>query len=101
MANSITPLTPASGVAQLGAERRRNERTSINIEAILRFENRLQVLHGTVCDLGVGGTGFICHQAVAAHTRCQLQFMLPPLPQAPSQTVNVAATAIYSMQVIG
>ena len=101
MANSITPLTPASGIAPLGAERRRGERTPIQIQAILRFDEHLQVLQGTICDLSVGGTGFICHQAVAAHSRCKLQFMLPALPQTPSHTVSLPAMAVYSMQVIG
>lgn len=100
MTDSITP-TPHAGVMQFGAERRKGERTATSIQAFLRFEDRLQVLQGSVCDLSVGGTGFICHQALAAHSKCKLQFVLPALPQTPSQSVNVSAIVITSMQVVG
>jgi hypothetical protein len=100
MTISIPPTSPI-GIVQHDAERRKAERTAMNIQAILRFQDRLQTLQGSVCDLGVGGAGFICHQAVAAQSRCTLQFMLPMLPHIASHAVNIPVIVINSMQVIG
>ncbi len=100
MTSPITPVSHA-GILQLGAERRKAERTALSIQAILRFQDRLQILQGTVCDLSVGGSGFICHQAVTAQSKCTLQFMLPMLAQMASQSANLPVVVVNSMQVIG
>lgn len=98
---TLIPPLPHAGIVQHGPERRRAERTEIHIQALLRFQDRLQVLQGSVCDLSVGGTGFICHQALAAHAKCSLQFMLPAIQHMPAKSANLQATVINSMQVIG
>ncbi|HVK94489.1 MAG TPA: PilZ domain-containing protein [Noviherbaspirillum sp.] len=98
-----SPITPAAyaGSVHHGADRRRAERSATNIQAILRFQDRMQVIQGCICDLSIGGVGFICQQAVAAHSKCTLQFTLPALNQAPGHMVTVPVTALNSMQVIG
>jgi c-di-GMP-binding flagellar brake protein YcgR len=100
MTISIPPTFPVGSV-QHGAERRSNERSAINIQAILRFQDRLHTLQGNICDLSIGGCGFICHQAVTAQSKCTLQFNLPALSHFPSHAVNTPVIAINSMQVIG
>ena len=80
MSSSITPSSHA-GIVQYGADRRRAERSGTNIQAILRFQDRMQVVQGSICDLSIGGAGFICQQAVAAQSKCTLQFALPALNQ--------------------
>lgn len=100
MSSSITPSSHA-GIIQYGADRRRAERSATNIQAILRFQDRMQVVQGSICDLSIGGAGFICQQAVAAQSKCTLQFALPALNQVPGQPVTLPVTVVNSMQVVG
>lgn len=98
--SSITPASSA-GIVYQGAERRRTERLAIDMPAILRFQDRLQVIQGKVSDLSVGGTGFICSQAIAVHSKCTLQFTLPAFNQSSGQTLVANAVVVCSMQMIG
>lgn len=100
MTSSITSVSQTGALYQ-SADRRKAERTPTDIQAILRFRDRLHAIQGSVCDLSVGGTGFICHQAVAAHSKCTVQFTLPAHQQSLSHVVNVPVIVISSMQVIG
>jgi hypothetical protein len=98
--SSITPASSVGAVYQ-GAERRMAERSVVDLQAILRFPDRLQAIQGKVCDLSVGGAGFICLQGVAAHSRCTLQFILPSVNQSSGPMLSVAAVVLCSMKTIG
>lgn len=97
------PINPIAhtGLIRNGVERRSNERTTTNIHAILRFQDKLKVVQGSVCDLSVGGSGFMCQQAVAAGSKCTLQFELPALNQARGPSVTLPVTVVNTMQVVG
>lgn len=69
MSSSINP-SPQVGAVRLGQDHRSVARSVVTLRATLRFADRLQLIQGTICDLSVGGAGFICTQDVAATTRC-------------------------------
>lgn len=98
--SSITPTSSACAVYE-GTDRRKFERSASDMPAILRFQDRLQVIQGRVCDLSGGGAGFICPQAVTAHSKCTLQFTLPALNQSPGLILTAAVRVISSMQTVG
>lgn len=102
MSSPITSVGNVAGV-HLGANRRSAQRSVAQMQAILRFQDRLFAIQGSVCDVGVGGAGFVCQQAVAAQTKCTLQFELPVLGQGhgPGQSVVVPAVVVSTMQVVG
>ena len=100
MSSSITPLHGLSP-AHLGTERRSGERIVLEHKAILRFQDSLKVLQGTVSNISIGGAGFICHQAVAQNVRCTLQFDLPAVKNIPVQAITVRVIVLNSMQVVG
>lgn len=98
--SSITP-TSSTGAVYQGPERRKAERSTTDMPAILRFQDRLQVIQGRVCDLSISGAGFMCPQAMAAHSKCTLQFTLPAFNQSSGPTLVVSAIVVCSMQIIG
>lgn len=100
MSSSIS-ATPSAHLVPNSTERRKADRLSSNVSAILRYQDRLATVQGIICDIGIGGCGFICQQAVIAHSKCTLQFELPALQHLPAQAVKVSVVVINSMQVVG
>lgn len=102
MTSPISSVGNVAGV-RLGANRRTAQRSVTQMQAILRFQDRLHAIQGSVCDVGVGGAGFICQQAVAAQTKCTLQFELPAFDHGHGngQTVVMPAVVVSTMQVVG
>jgi c-di-GMP-binding flagellar brake protein YcgR len=92
---------PHSGATNNHAERRGAERTGVALHAVLRFDDRLQVVQGTLCDLSASGCGLICQVAVAQNSKCTLQFDLPALGQLRGQTVSSAVALVCCMQAVG
>ncbi len=100
MSSSIAPVSQAIS-AHSGINRRGAQRSATHLHGILRFLDRMHVIQGSVCDVSVGGAGFICQQTVAPQSRCTLQFVLPSQNQAAGPTVVVPATVVSTMQVLG
>jgi len=100
MSQFITPIRHVDGIHS-DIDRRSSPRFATSIQAILRFQDRLQSIQGNVCDISIGGAGFICRQAVAANSKCTLQFELPAFDPGRNRSVTVQVMVVNSMQVVG
>lgn len=100
MSASIAPIY-AAGNVKFGAERRTSERAMASMQAILRYPDRPQAVAGSVCDISIGGTGFLCQQHIAANSKCTLQFELPQSPVGNGRIAPILAVVVSSTQVPG
>jgi hypothetical protein len=100
MTSSISSVGQA-GLTHNNTERRGAERAPADLRATLRFDDRLQVVQGTMCDVSVTGSGLICQVAVAQHSKCSLHFELPALGQLRAQAVHIPVTVVCCMQTVG